>query len=221
MTKGLDISVYQTGVSFNIMKEKNIDFLILRGGYTSNGAIRRQRVDSEFAHFYDKTNKYKIPRGAYYYSCASNYDEGKAEAIFFYNECLRGRVFEYPVYIDVEDNYIINAGRRNATDAVRGFCEYLEARNYYVGIYTGYYIYINNLIPEELARYTLWGAWWKNGAPPKKLSDLPNFHMWQYSGGGVQIGSYGVDGDKCFVDFPGIIVPAGMNGWKEARHGKV
>lgn len=220
MMKGLDLSVYQRGMSFTIARDKGYKFAILRGGYTTNGGVRNRRVDQEFSHFYDKCQKYGLYSGCYYYSCAQNYQEGRQDALFLYNNCLKGRLFEMPIYIDVEDAYMIRAGRRFCTDAVKGFCETLEALGYYVGLYTGYYVYTESMIPSELERYTFWGAWWAKNLP-SKLSALPNFQMWQYSGGGEQIGSYGVDGDKAYIDFPKVIRENELNGWKEVLHGKV
>lgn len=220
--KGLDISIYQKGMSFNIARGQGYKFMILRGGYTTNGGVRKRRKDLEFSHFYDKCQKYGIRSGVYYYSCAQNYNEGKQDAIFLYNECLKGRLFEIPIYIDVEDSYMLKAGRRGCTDAVHGFCQTLEGLGYFAGFYTGYYTLTEYMIPSELLRYTFWGAWWKdNQNPPKALKDFSNFKMWQHSGGGERIGSYNVDGDICYEDFPHIIRVNELNGWKEVLHGKI
>ena len=214
--KGVDLSIYQRGISFTYLKKNGYQFAILRGGYTTNGGVRNRRVDLEFSHFYDKCQKYGLYAGCYYYSCAQNYTEGKQDAIFLYENCLKGRLFEMPIYIDVEDAYMIRAGRRFATDAVKGFCETLESLGYYVGLYTGYYIYNDSLLASELNRYSLWGAWWTDTkAPPKKLKELPNFQLWQNSGGTIKVGSYAVDTDISYVDFPKVIRENELNGWKE------
>lgn len=213
--KGYDISSYQSGISFEQLKN-SARFLILRGGYTTNGGIRKRRTDIMFEKFYNESKKYNIPVGVYYYSCATNYQEGREDAVFLYNNILKGRRFEYPIYIDIEDKWTLNAGKRGATDAVKGFCEYLEPLGYYVGLYTGFYTYTGNMFPNELSRYTLWGAWWKAGTtPPKSLSNLPNFHLWQNSGGGARVGTFNIDSDYSFVDFPRVIKNAGLNGYEK------
>ena len=210
---GYDISSYQSGIDMQRIKD-NGDFVILRGGYTTNGGLRKRRVDISFEAFYNRAKAVGLNVGVYYYSCATNYQEGREDAVFLYNNCLRGRKFEYPIYIDVEDKYMINAGKRGCTDAVKGFCEFLESKGFYVGFYTGYYTLTGNMIQSELERYTLWGAWWKNGTtPPAKLKALPNFHLWQHSGGGETIGTYKIDGDYSFVDFPKVIKKNGLNGY--------
>lgn len=213
--KGFDISSYQSGIDMSKIKEKG-DFVILRGGYTTNGGLRKRRVDITFEQFYNRAKSVGLDVGVYYYSCATNYQEGREDAVFLYNNCLRGRRFEYPIYIDVEDKYMLNAGKRNCTEAVKGFCEFLEAMGYYVGLYTGYYTLTGNMIPAELERYTLWGAWWKDPkTPPAKLKALSNFHLWQYSGGGEQVGTFKIDGDISFINFPPIIKKHKLNGYGE------
>ena len=210
---GYDISVYQNGISFDILKN-SARFLILRGGYTTNGGRRKRCVDNCFAKFYNECKKYNIPVGAYYYSCATSYQEGKEDAVFFYNNCLKGRQFDYPVYIDVEDQWMLKAGREACTNAVHGFCQYLESKGYYVGFYAGYYVMMNNMLPESVARYTWWCPWWNNSqTPPKKISTIPNMHIWQHNGGGCSVGGFKIDGDYSFVDFPTVIKKKGLNGF--------
>ena len=52
-----------------------------------------------------------------------------------YENCLKGKQFEFPIYIDVEDTHHQVNNKRGVTDAIIGFCEYLENLGYYVGIY--------------------------------------------------------------------------------------
>ena len=210
---GYDISVYQNGINFDVLKN-TARFIIIRAGYTTNGGTRKRRVDNCFEKFYNEAKKYNIPVGVYYYSCATNYNEGKEDAIFLYNNCLKGRRFEYPIYIDVEDKWMLNAGKQGCTNAVHGFCQYLEGKKFYAGFYAGYYTLTGNMFPESVQRYTWWCPWWNNSTtPPKRITAYSNMHVWQHCGGGCHVSGYDIDGDYSFVDFPAVIKKVGLNGY--------
>ena len=72
------------------------------------------------------------------------------------------------------------------------------------------------MYPEPLKRYTWWCPWWnKSTTPPKKISTLPNMHIWQHCGGGCHVSGYDIDGDYSFVDFPKIMKKVGLNGYEK------
>lgn len=100
--KGADISRYQAGLKLSDMKKAGYEFVILRGGFTSQ-SNRITYKDTKFENFYKQAKDANIPIGVYYYSTATNRQEGIAEANFLYNNCLKKKKFEMPIYIDVED----------------------------------------------------------------------------------------------------------------------
>jgi GH25 family lysozyme M1 (1,4-beta-N-acetylmuramidase) len=100
--EGIDISQYQKGIDFDSIKNQ-YDFVILRGGYTGYGSTRPLVKDECFEEFYKACKDRGIPVGVYWYSCANSKKFGKMEASFLYDNCLKGKKFQYPVYIDVED----------------------------------------------------------------------------------------------------------------------
>jgi len=133
---GIDISVYQKGISLSKAKNEGVKFAILRAGYTGYGNGVSKAKDTEFETHYKNAKNNGLGVGAYWFSRATTYENGKAEAKYMYENCLKGKQFEYPIYIDVEDGYYQSkAGKTAVTDAIKGFCEYLEAKGYYVGIY--------------------------------------------------------------------------------------
>ena len=103
--KGLDISSYQFGINFDAIKNAGINFLILRAGFTGWGTGVNYNKDKSFEHFYNQSKSHNIPVGAYWYSCANTYQKGVNEANYMYENCLKGKQFEYPIYIDVEDSH--------------------------------------------------------------------------------------------------------------------
>ena len=101
---GVDISVYQKNLSIKQIKAAGFEFAILRGGFTGYGSSRSKNKDTQFERFYREAKEIGFPIGVYYYSCATNEYEGIEEAKFLYENCLKGKQFEYPIYIDVEES---------------------------------------------------------------------------------------------------------------------
>ena len=192
--KGLDISSYQKGINFDEIKSK-VDFLILRAGFTGWG--------------YSKSKAGGIPVGAYWYSCANTYEKGRAEAEYLYNNCLKGKQFEYPIYIDVEEDRHQQVGKSRMADAIKGFCEYLENKGYYVGIYANSNYFNNFIDTAKLSMYDKWLAVWTSNKPSFKYGD---YGLWQNSSSGY-ISGMRVDTDYAYKDYPTIIKKAGLNGY--------
>lgn len=208
--KGLDISSYQGGINFDAIKSAGVGFLIIRAGFTGWGTGVNYNKDKYFEEFYNKSKSHNIPVGAYWYSCANTKEKGIAEAEFMYNNCLKCKQFEYPIYIDVEDTHYQVGDKRGVTDAIIGFCEYLENLGYYVGIYasdiSGFKekMYIN-----ELNQYDKWVA--RYGSKPRYVT---SYGMWQSSSNGKIIGYNGnLDTNEAYKDYPTIIKSNGLNGY--------
>lgn len=207
--KGLDISSYQRGINFDVVKS-NVDFLILRAGFTGwGGDGTNKNKDSCFEDFYNQSKARGIPVGAYWYSCANTYDKGRAEAEYLYNNCLRGKQFEYPIYMDVEEDRHQQVGKSRMADAIKGFCEYLENKGYYVGIYANSNYFNNFIDTAKLSMYDKWLAVWTSNKPSFKYGD---YGLWQNSSSGY-ISGMRVDTDYAYKDYPTIIKKAGLNGY--------
>ena len=207
--RGLDISSYQNGISFDAIKN-SVEFLILRAGFTGWGTGVSYNKDNCFENFYNQAKSRGIPVGAYWYSCANTYQKGVDEANYMYNNCLKGKQFEYPIYIDVEDTHHQVGNKNGVTQAIKGFCETLEAKGYYVGIYasdiSGFQDKMNI---GELNAYDKWVA--RYGSTPKYVL---SYGMWQSSSSGRINGYNGnLDTDVAYKDYPIIIKSNGLNGY--------
>lgn len=207
--KGIDISRHQSSLSISDVKRAGYEFVILRGAYTGYGSKRSKTKDITFEKFYMKAKDSGLNVGVYYYSCAQTMAEGKAEARFLYDNCLKGKQFEMPIYIDIEDAHWQLGNKRGVTDAIIGFCEYLEERGFYVGIYASLSWFNTQIDTARLSAYTKWVASWSKAKPQFKFN---GFDMWQDSDSG-KIGKITVDTDQAFIDFPAIIKQAGKNGF--------
>lgn len=211
MKKGIDISRHQASLTLMQVKNAGYEFAILRGAYTGYGSDRSKKKDTSFEKFYEQAKKVGLPVGVYYYSCATTEAEGIAEAKFLYENCLKGKQFEYPIYIDVEDARW-QTSKKGVTDAIIGFCEYLEGKGFYVGVYASLSWFNTKIDVSRLKNYTKWVAKWVSNANDKPSVSFSAFDMWQYKDNG-KIGSVTVDVDQAFVDFPSVIKKAGKNGY--------
>lgn len=210
---GIDISSYQSDINISSIRN-SVGFIILRAGFTGwGGDGTGKNKDNCFERFYQDCKKNNIPVGCYWFSCANTYDKGKAEAEYLYNNCLQGKQFEYPIYIDVEDSHHQQGNKRGVTDAIKGFCEYLEAKKYYVGVYgSDISTFQDKVYLDELKDYDKWVA--RYGAKPRYVK---NYQMWQSSESG-RINGYGenIDTDYVYIDYPSIIKNKGFNGYSAA-----
>ena len=217
--RGVDISKYQAKLTIVQIKEAGYEFAIIRGGYSTNGAIRLKKVDSAFEKFYSQAKAIGFPVGCYWYSTAKTMAEGEAEAKFFYKNCLQGKQFEMPIYIDVEDNNWQSRDKKGVTDAIVAFCEYLEERGYYAGVYASLSWFNSKIDVSRLKNYTKWVAKWVLNANSKPTVSFSAFDLWQYTDNG-RIAGQTVDVDQAYIDFPSVIKKAGKNGFIDGSTSK-
>lgn len=215
MLKGIDISKFQNGLNLAQAKNGGIDFVILRAGYTGYGDGVSKAKDPTFEGFYAAAKSIGLPVGAYYFTIATNYQKGVDEANWLYNNCLKGKQFEYPIYIDVEDDtggrkYLRNAGKKATTQGIKGFCETLEKLGYYVGIYASDISGFKDMMNiSELTRYDKWVANYNH-----QPTYATTYGMWQYSSKGRVNGYNGnVDVNYAYKDYSTIIKNSGLNGF--------
>ena len=218
--KGIDIS-YHNG-DFDLARAKNdrYNFVIIRAGYTGYGDGVSKAKDIQFENNYAKAKAIGMPVGAYYFTIATDYQKGVDEANWLYENCLKGKQFEYPIFIDVEDDaggrrYLRNAGKDKTTDGIIGFCETLENKGYYVGIYSSYYWFNSVLDTDRLNDYDKWLACWCTNKPNLKWS----YGLWQNSDNGIVAGQK-VDTNISYIDYPTIIKKKGLNGYSSQSEKK-
>jgi len=210
--KGVDLSRWQSELKISTVKASGFKFAILRGGYTGWGD-RSLNKDQKFEDFYQQAKALKFPVGCYWYSCADSKDFGLKEAKYLYKQCLKGKTFEYPIYIDVEEAKWQENKRKGVTDAIIAFCEYLEGKGYYVGVYASLDWFNHEIDTARLDAYSKWVACWTKKKPDFKYKD---FDMWQNSDRG-RAGATTVDTDIAYVDFPAIMKKHGLNGYTKLK----
>lgn len=206
---GLDLSEYQNGIDFDAIKD-NYDFVILRAGFTGYGDGITKSKDSSFEDFYLQAKEKGLKVGVYYYSCANSYEKGVNEAKFLYENALKGKKFEYPIYIDVEEDRYQKIGKITMAEAIKGFCDYLESVGYYAGVYANNNYFNNYIETNMLSGYPKWLAYWTSSKPSFSYGE---YGLWQNSSDGY-VDGYRVDTNVAYKDYPRIIEENGLNGYE-------
>lgn len=204
---GIDVSKWQGNFNFKKAKAEGVKFAILRGAYSTS-------KDVKFEQYYNACKALNLPVGVYHYSMAKTVSEARTEANFLINNVLKGKQFEYPVYMDVEDKVQKALGKDLLTDIVIAFCDTLEKAGYYVGIYSSASFFATYMHESKLERFDKWIAQWA-----KSCTYKGNYGMWQFGGETNKIRSNKIAGVTCdqnyaFVDYPKIIKEKGLNGFK-------
>ncbi len=203
---GIDISVWQKGFDFDKAKAEGVEYALLRGAY-------HMSKDKCFEDFYAACKERNIPVGVYLYSMAKTVAQAKNEAEALIAAVLRGKQFEYPIYIDVEDKVQRALGKDLLTNIIIAFCETLEKAGYYAGIYSTASFLSSYTHESKLYRFDKWIAQWS-----KKCSYTGDYGMWQFGGETNLLRSNKVAGVVCdqdyaLKDYPAIIKGLGLNGF--------
>lgn len=205
--KGIDISTYQRNVDFKKLKAAGVNFVILRAGY-GNALAYPNQYDDMFESHYKNAKAGGLNVGAYWYLYATTVSGAQQEAKSFL-KALKGKKFEYPVYIDLEERSQFNTGRTNCSNMVRAFCDILENAGYWSGLYISRSPLQNYITPEVANRYSLWVAEYAN-----KCNYNGQVDIWQYTSSARYNGFNGnLDGDYSYKDYPTLIKNAGKNGY--------
>lgn len=205
---GVDLSRFQQGISFDALVSAGVEFVILRGAY-------HLTKDSEFENFYAQAKRRNLPVGVYLYTIATTPQGAREEAEFLLNNVLRGKQFELPVYIDIEDERYYSRPRANNSAVVKAFCDTLEANDYFAGVYASTYFFATYLDDSQLKAYTHWVAQWSTQLT---YPDTSVVGIWQFGGSTNRLRSpiiagMNVDQDYMYKDFPSIIKSYGLNGF--------
>lgn len=202
---GIDLSKWQKGFDFK-EASKEVKFCILRAKY-------HYTTDACFENFYKECKKYHIPVGCYIYTLAKNTYEAIHEAQLLC-DLLKGKQFEYPIYIDIEDVIYKSRTKKENTEIVKAFCTYMEKQGYFVGVYSFDSFFTNNLNNAELNCYSRWVAKWT-----KDIDVKYPFDIWQFGGETnykrtKRVSNFAVvDQSYCYRDLPTIIMNARLNGF--------
>lgn len=210
-TFGIDISRYQGGIDY-AKAAKEVDWVIIKGSEGGVGPVK----DSKFETHYDKFHALGVPIGAYHYLRGTSIAHAKNAAEYFYKNCLKGKSFEMPVFVDVEGD-VLKVGKQLLTDMIMTFIGTIESYGYYCGIYSSrsffdYWFYDKGI----LDKYPHWIAEFSRSCNYKPTA---NIGIWQYGNESYnhfrskRVGGSICDQNYGYVNYPKYIKERGLNGF--------
>ena len=197
--QGVDVSKWDEDNDWATASQ-SVYFAIMRAGYGFG------HIDSYYEENYKNAKANGVKVGAYWYSYASSVSDAVQEANYFV-EALKGKQFEWPVYYDIEEKSIFEAGI--ASDIAKAFCNILEANKFFCGIYSSTYFFDTYFDDEVKTRYTISLAHWDVEIPTYK----GDYDVWQYGSGSIPGIGDDADVDTGYLDFEPIMKKNGLNGF--------
>lgn len=198
----LDVSRWQGRIDWDkVKKSGKIDGVMLRVLGNKNG---KPYLDPYFARNYAECARLGIPVGGYYYTCAVTQRQTEEELAAL-KIALRGKTFQLPLAIDVEDPRLRSLAPAKLSALVARAADQLEAWGLYAMVYTYTNFADTALDMAALAAYDLWIADYRGTRPTRKHG------MWQYTSSGRVPGISGpVDLSHAYKDYAAIIQRAGL-----------
>jgi len=235
VAKGIDVSYFNyqkdendnyIPLDWEAIKTSGVQYVIIRAGYSaqSDGSFH---VDETFELSYLGAKAVGLDVGVYFYTCARNVNDIEIEANLLLN-LLKGKTFEYPIYLDLEDESYLNEEKTQllGIDAATlnemcvKFFTVLQRSGYYTGLYVNHN-WLNNFIDTEeaLSRFEIWYARYPDAiedqAPVWNTEENgAHLGMWQYTDSGY-IGENKFDFNYAFKNYPEIIKQGGFSGYGE------
>lgn len=203
---GIDISHWNNDsgpINWAKVRSSGISFVIIKAGGSDAGFYK----DKNFEENYRNAMNAGLDVGAYYFIGPKmlTKEDAEADAERFY-QIIKGKKFSMPIYLDAETSD--PKYKKEATKAASYFCQYLEKKGYFVGIYASDISGFAGILDgTKLTRFTLWVA--RYGRQPSRAWDV-----WQYTSTGRVPGIAGnVDMNYMSRDLPSIIRHAHKNGY--------
>ncbi len=210
LAHGVDISKWNGNINWTELKESGIDYVILKAGST-NG------IDPNFESNYKGATDVGLGVGCYYYTYALTVEEISEDAESFLS-FIKGKKFDYPVYLDLEDPTQESLDSELLTNMCKTFIEKMQSEGYFCGLYVNTNWLVNKLNTERITVYfDIWLARWTPSGEPNWSDNYgTRTGMWQYSATG-KIGTHVCDFDLniSFKDYPTLIKKWGFNGYEK------
>ena len=215
-------------VDFAKMKADGCQFVILRIGFEGSSS-RANTLDTAFVEYYNRARAAGMPLGVYFYSLATTYSGAAEDANWVADKIEQyGMYFEYPIYYDVEDSTYTgqtSLGSSAMNSLCLGWCETLEARGYFPGVYGGKSQVLDKLTADFKSKYDTWyprvavnghGTQYN----PNNYDYSASYSMWQYAWYDYEYDGIGMDMldvNVCYKDYPAIMTQYGYNNCKPAE----
>ena len=207
LRKGIDVSWAQgDSIDWAQVKAAGVEFAILRAarGYISEE--KPMAEDVTFRRNIEEAQRNGIDVGVYFYSYASTVAEAREEAEFFV-ETIKDYKIQYPVILDMEEQYQGNIGKKKLTNMIDAFFEVLMENGYFPMFYS-YKSWIEAYLDmNTLDKYAVWLA-----QVGDEVTYDGGYYIWQYSFTGKVSGiPNDVDLNYSYKDWPEIFKKYHLN----------
>ena len=198
----LDVSRWQGSINWDKVKASGlVSGVMIRAMGNKNG---KPYLDPYFARNYAECARLGIPVGGYYYTCAVTPRQTEEELAAL-KTALRGKTFQLPLAIDVEDPRLRSLAPAKLSALVAEAAAQLEAWGLYAMVYTYPNFADTALDMAALAAYDLWIADYRGKRPTRRHG------MGQYTSSGKIPGVSGpVDLSHAYKGYAAIIQRAGL-----------
>lgn len=223
LAHGIDISEYNYGesgsIDFAALKAAGVDYVIIKAGSSYRNGFSLGGIDPKFEQSYADAKAAGLDVGIYFYTYARSVDDIIYDAELLLT-ILSGKQFEYPIYLDLEDDSLGDISAATLTEMCVGFFSVLQRAGYYTGLYVNNEWLSQKLqSAEALSKFEIWYARY-----PESATDLPTWNeieygahlgMWQYSDEGAfeAVPNVPFDLNFAYKDYPTIIKSGGFNGY--------
>ena len=220
LARGIDISKWNhsttpsgefLSLDWNAIKAEGIDYVILKAGSSRSG------IEPTFENDYISAKAAGLDVGVYFYTYATNVSQIKADAERLLS-IIDGKSFEYPIYLDLEDDALLNVEPSILTEMCVTFISILQENGYYAGLYVNHEWLYNILQTEKmLDLFEIWYARYPQNVTEYVWNTAEfgeQLGMWQYTDKGSlnAIPEMNVDMNYAYKDYPAIIKALGLNG---------
>jgi len=204
--KGIDVSYAQGDIDWKKVADSGVEFAIIRAGRGRAGSANTMKEDDYFRQNIKGAQENGIDVGVYFYSYAESVSEAKEEARFLL-DIIDGYKIEYPVILDMEEEFQGGIGTKKLTKMIEAFFEVLMDAKYFPMFYSYKSWLEENLDMTILDKYAIWLA-----QVGDSVTYEGGYYIWQYSFKGKVSGiETDVDLDYSYRDFPTIFKKYGLN----------
>lgn len=202
MAEIMDVSRWQGRIDWDKVKASGLVSGVMLRVLGSKGG--KPYLDPYFARNYAECARLGLPVGGYYYTCAVTQRQTEEELATL-KIALRGKTFQLPLAIDVEDPRLRSLAPAKLSALVARAADRIETWNLYAMVYTYTNFADTALAAQPLAPYDLWLADYRGKRPARRHG------MWQYTSSGKIPGVSGpVDLSVAYKDYAAIIQRAGL-----------
>ena len=220
LAKGIDVSRWNHQIDtasgeylpldWGAIKAQGVDFVILKAGSTKSG------IEPTFLMDYEGARAAGLEVGAYFYTYSTTLEgiEKDARDLLSY---IKGKKFEYPIYLDLEDPSLSSLGKNNLSAMCEAFLCTLQENGYYAGLYTNH-TWLTTIL-DTARMVTLFDLWYAR----YPLSEKPTWNeekygkqlgMWQYTESGEIDGLEGsFDLNYAYKNYKEIMQKWKLNGF--------